>query len=257
MDIFLPTFFLIFGAIVGSFLNVVTDRLPKGQSILYPPSHCEHCRHRLTWYDLIPIFSYLFLRGKCRYCRKTISFYYPFVEICTGLLFLIAYVFLYPFNLLYLLYIVVITSILITIFFADYKYGLIPFPTIVAGCTVIILYFLINWDPELFKIHILSSLGSFLFFLFLFVITRGRGMGFGDVMLVLFMGLFLGFPYIIIALYLSFVIGALVSVFLILIGSKKLRHDTIPFGPFLVTGTFIAFYMGEYVIGFIMPYITV
>jgi leader peptidase (prepilin peptidase)/N-methyltransferase len=104
-------------------------------------------------------------------------------------------------------------------------------------------------------IHLLSALAAFLTFLFLFVITKGRGLGFGDVVLVLLIGLFLGFPNTAFALYLAFLSGALISVFLILIGIKKLKHDTIPFGPFLVIGTLISLYLGGNLLRLVTQYI--
>ncbi len=256
MDFFVYSVLFIFGTVIGSFLNVVADRLPQGRSILYPASHCEHCRHKLAWYDLIPVFSYIFLRGKCRYCHKEIGLFYPIVEVITGILFITTYVFLFHTGVIAFLFFLLSISLLIIIFFADFKYGLIPFPTIAIGCSVTLFYFVLYTTPDTFQNHIIASLGAFLFFLFLFVVTRGRGMGFGDVMLVLFMGLLLGYPNIIIALYMSFVIGALVSVLLIMYGKKKLRHDTIPFGPFLVSGTFIALYWGSYIMKFISQYVT-
>lgn len=250
----LTIFIFLYGLIIGSFLNVIIDRIPKGQSIVYPPSHCEHCRHRLAWYDLIPVLSFLMLKGRCRYCQKSIGIYYPFIELLTGLLFVLTYIFSINTNIIYIFYLLIMLSVFIVIFFTDYKYGIIPFSVTALGGITAFFYLITSFPLPVILIHFLSAIGAFLFFLFLFLITKGKGMGFGDVVLVLLMGLFLGFPEIIIALYLAFVLGAIISLILIVLGHKKIRHDTIPFGPFLVAGTFITLFWGKYFLNFITPY---
>lgn len=229
----------LFGTVVGSFLNVVIYRLPKGESIIFPPSHCPHCRHRLFWYDLMPIISYILLFGKCRYCKKTISVIYPLVEAITGLLFLFIFIFVPYGNIFTLFYYLFMAGVFLAIFFTDLKYGLIPFQLVLIGTVVVLFKLLLTFSLYVFLSHILSALAAFLIFLFLFLVTKGRGMGFGDVILVMLMGLFLGYPAIGFALYIAFLTGAVASLILIIVGSKRLRNDTIPFGPFLVLGTFI------------------
>jgi leader peptidase (prepilin peptidase) / N-methyltransferase len=240
-------FVFLFGIFIGSFLNVVIYRVPRGESIVFPSSHCPHCRHRLAWYDLIPLVSYLLLRGKCKYCKQNISLSYPLVELSTGLLFLfLFYLSITPIvNIILLLYLLTMGSIFTVIFFTDLKYGIIPFQVIFVGLIVSFLYLFSSFSFSIFLNHIFSSLGAFISFLSLFLLTKGRGMGLGDVVLVLLMGLFLGFPNIAFALYLAFLTGAIISLILVLIGSKRLRHDTIPFGPFLVAGTLISLFLGN------------
>src|SRR4051812_2282528 len=139
METLFLIYFLVFiyGTVIGSFLNVVIDRIPRNESLIKTRSHCEHCRRTLSWIDLIPIISYIFLRGKCRYCHVHIGYYYPVVEALTGLLFLVVTVSLHPGmqslqllsteSILIRLYFYFLISCLIVIFFTDYKYGIIPF----------------------------------------------------------------------------------------------------------------------------------
>ena len=250
-------FLLILGAAIGSFLGVVSYRLPKKESINFPPSHCSHCRHRLMWYDLIPIFSYLSLGGRCRYCKERISLTTLFIEVWSALLFVFIYSLFPNLSVFELIYYLFIGSIFTIIFFTDFQYGIIPFQITFLGGIAVLIYLLATFSPWVFLIHFLSALGAFLTFLFLFLITRGKGMGFGDVILVAFMGLFLGFPYIGFALYIAFLTGALISLILVVMGSKKLRHDTIPFGPFLVIGTFTSFFYGREILEFVRGFIPI
>lgn len=258
----LYVFAFIFGTIIGSFLNVLIDRIPKNESIIKTRSHCEHCRRTLSWLDLIPLFSYLYLKGKCRYCHKHINYYYPIVEAITGFLFMFTVYMMVPdihtlrsmstYAFLVLLYYLILFSCLITIVFTDLKYRIIPFYIVLIAAVATFIYIL--FQPT-FLSHILSALGVFAFFLFLFLITKGKGLGFGDVVFAFLMGLILGFPKIIVGLYLAFLTGAVISVILVLTGKKKLRGGSIPFGPFLVSGTIISIFWGELIIGKVIAYL--
>lgn len=250
-------FFLFFlGLAVGSFLNVLIYRLPKDLSI-FGRSFCPHCKKKIAWHDNIPLISFILLKGKCRHCRFPISLQYPVVEFLTGSLFVLAFFFFGIKNnesrimdLVTVGYYLFIFSGLIAIFFTDLKYGIIP-DKIVYSLVVLSLVYLLMIHNSLFIIHILSSIGAFLSLLFLFLVTRGRGMGFGDVKLAFLMGLFLGFPKIVVALYLAFLTGAVVSLILVLWGKKKFSGGTVPFGPFLVLGTLISFFLGDLIWGFL------
>lgn len=243
----------LFGLAVGSFLNVLIDRLPRDESIIKGRSYCDNCKKPLLWCDLIPLFSFVLLKGKCRHCRSPISLYYPIVELTTGILFVLVFLFfsqegimnheLRIMGLISVIYYLFIVPCLIVVFFTDLKYGIIPDRIVYPAILVSLLYLFII-PNSLFMIHVLSGLGAFLFFLFLYIITRGRGMGFGDVKLVFLLGLFLGWPYIIVALYFAFLTGAIVGCILILWRKKKLTGGTIPFGPFLVLGAIIAMFWG-------------
>lgn len=236
----------VLGLFMGSFFNVIIYRLPRNESIVFPPSHCPKCRHRLYFFDLIPVLSYILLNSKCRYCREPISIIYPLTELLTAFSYILIYTYA-QFNLVYLVYLLLIVSVFIIIFFTDLKYGVIPFQVVGFGLAAVIVYLLYTFSYAVFSVHILSAIGAFFFFLMLFVFTKGRGMGFGDVVLVLLIGLFLGFPNTVFALYIAFLSGALISLLLIFLRIKKLHHDTIPFGPFLVSGTLISLFLGTYI----------
>ncbi len=256
-------FVFIAGAFIGSFLNVLVDRLPKGQSVFGGRSHCDKCKKDLAWYDLIPVFSFIFLKGKCRYCHTPLSWYYPIVEFTTGIMFLsIFLVFGERFriydlgfmSLLSLIYYFFIISSLIVIFFTDLKYGIIPDAIVFPSILVSFLYLFFN-HYSLILNHLLAGVGAFLFFLFLFLITKGKGMGFGDVKLSFFLGLILGFPNTAVALYIAFLTGAMSGCILIVWKRKKLLGTRIPFGPFLVLGTIVALFLGEQIREIIMRFL--
>jgi len=260
LNLFFGLFSFVLGSIVGSFLNCVIYRLETGESFLKGRSYCPHCKHILDWRDLIPIFSFFILGGKCRYCSQKISWQYPLVEIATGLLFLSIFNFQFSrpegarlaqlywaaiFNL-------IIACFLIIIFVYDLKHYIIPDKVIYPAIALTFLYQLIsNFLPHqifgggsIFKYLILSALGSAAFFLTIVLISRGKWMGVGDIKLALLMGLFLSFPNILVALFLAFFIGALTGLILIAFSKKTLKSE-IPFGPFLVTGTFLAMFFGQ------------
>lgn len=250
----------ILGICVGSFLNVLADRLPREKSIIKGRSHCEKCKKTLKWNDLIPLFSFLMLKGKCRYCETKLSPYYLTVELITGILFVITALFavnnfqsVFNFQflnfqlLIPLIYYLFIISSLIVVFFADLKYGIIPdkiiFPTIIASSLYLLIYhssFIIN--------YLFSAVGAGLFFLVLFAGTKGRGMGFGDVKFAFLMGLILGFPKIIVSLYIAFLTGAIAGIILIIWRRKKIFGTSIPFGPFLVLGTLVTVFFGNFIL---------
>ncbi len=273
----------ILGLSIGSFLNVLIDRIPNDEPPFKGRSYCDRCKKTLKWYDLIPLISYLYLKGKCRYCRDYISFYYPLVELITGVMFVILFLWLgnLPFTIYYLpslnsqfsifnfqfilnyFYYAFILSSFIVIFFTDLKYGIIPDKIIYPA--IIISFFFLFFTPKeswlwlalqsatlvqlatlgVYANRFLSALGGFAFFLFLYLITRGKGMGFGDVKLAFLIGIVLGFPKIITALYLAFLTGAIVGSILIIWRKKKLKGGTIPFGPFLIIGAVLSLFFGE------------
>ncbi len=236
--------FLVFllGLCVGSFLNVLIDRLPKGESIWFGRSRCDHCKKTLRWFELIPLLSYLLQGGRCLRCHKKLSLQYPVVELATGVGFVL--IGGQAFDARQGLALAIIFSCLLVIFVADLKYMIIPDSMIVIGILGVLLQ-----GPALGDLQgrALSGMGASLFFLILFLITRGRGMGLGDVKLAFFLGLWLGFPRIVIAIYLAFLTGALVGVTLILTGKKGLKSK-IAFGPFLVLGAGITYFYSEQII---------
>ena len=245
-------FLFLIGVFVGSFLNVIIDRLPRKETIAKGRSHCEFCKKELGWYDLVPMLSFLMLKGKCRYCKAKLSFFYPTIELSTGILFAFTYLWIsqiyhLPFTIYHLIYYLIIISAFIVIFFSDLKYGIIP-DKIVFPAIFISLAYLFIIHNSLFIIHLSSALGACAFFLILFLITKGKGMGFGDVKLSFLLGLILGFPKIILALYLAFLTGAFVGIILIVWRKKRSLKDTIPFGPFLVIGTLLSLFLGNLIL---------
>jgi len=244
MKILQSLFLFVFGLCVGSFLNVVVYRLNHGLSPLLGRSICPKCKKKIPWQDNIPLLSFVFLGGRCRFCKKSISLQYPLVELATGILFVVDYQGLSGtirdyqgwLNLVYYLF---LTSVLIAIFVSDFRYQTIPDKIVYPAILISFLY------PIPYTLYpIPAALGAASFFLALVLITRGKGMGLGDVKLAGLMGLVLGWPKIIIALYLAFLTGAIAGVILVLIGKKRFGEH-IPFGPFLVGATWISILWGE------------
>lgn len=244
-------FFL--GAAIGSFLNVFVDRGFSGESFVKGRSRCDKCRENIAWYDLIPLVSFLNLGARCRFCKSSLSFYYLFAEIITGALFTGAFLFLSLMNASFttIVYYLAVMSILIVVFLEDLKFGTISDKIIYPSILLVSLY-LVFYSPNLLIPNLLSAMGAVTFFLLLLLITGGKGMGVGDIKFSILMGLILGFPQIIVGLYLSFLTGAVVSIILILWRKKKLRGSTIPFGPFLVLGTVFSLFYSNFFIELLM-----
>lgn len=237
-------FLFLLGLCVGSFLNCVVWRLNHDCSPLRGRSFCPKCKHKLGWKDNIPLLSFVLLRGKCRYCRSPISWQYPLVELATGILAVVSFQLSVvrgesPLSTVYCL---LITFTLIAIFVSDLLYTTIP-DKIVFPSLLISFIYLVLQSPNILISNILISLITAGFFYFLVLITRGRGMGMGDVKLVALMGLVLGWPKIVVALFLAFLTGALIGVILVIMGEKRLSSH-IPFGPFLTAATLISLFWG-------------
>lgn len=247
-------FIFIIGLFFGSFFLVVADRLGQGKSFITGRSHCDFCGHVLSWHELIPVLSFLRQKGLCGHCHKKLPYSYPVTEIATGLLFSLIYLVFIPQGLVPMLLAQVISGCLLIIFITDYKYEIIPFQVVAFGslvtlCNVVLI------KPEALLNHSISGLIAGLFFLLIFLVTRGKGMGFGDVVYAVFMGLLLGFPYILAGLYITFISGAIISLILVALKKKKLHGGTVPFGPFLVSGTFIMLIAGQPVMEIISNYL--
>lgn len=236
-------YFILLGSIIGSFLNVVIDRWGTKRSIVSKRSHCEACSKKLQYIDLIPIVSFLMLRGRCRYCNNKFPFRILLVEIISALAIPVLY-YLLGTNIIVFILILIIFYILLAIFFIDMQFGIIP-DRLTIGLFLAVIALLVFIDNTKVLNHILSSLGTLSFFLLLFIGTKGKGMGFGDVKLSFVLGLFLGFPNIVIALYSAFLTGAVLSIILVLWGKKSFSKGTIPFGPFLVLSAIFAYFFGE------------
>ena len=231
---------IVTGLIVGSFLNVCIYRIPRGESIVFPPSHCPKCGSRVAVRDLIPVFSYLFLKGRCRYCRERISPLYPLVEVITGLLFAVMYIHFGPGALL--VKYIFLTAVLVVVTFIDLEFYLIP--------DRIVLFALIGGLPLNLiarDLTIVSALSGMLsaggFLLILAVVSRG-GMGGGDIKLAAVIGFYLGWPNGLFSVLLACLLAGFLGMILLMTRLKK-RKDAIPFGPFIVVGTLITVFWGR------------
>lgn len=244
MSYFWTILFFAVGACVGSFLNVVADRLPKGKSIISPPSHCESCGRQLRAEENIPIISYLWLKGRCRYCKATIPRRIFFVELGTAALFALLF-WKYGFSHLFPV-MVVYGSIFVVLTVIDLEHGLLPnkivYPAIaIAFSVALAAHFLhLRGLPDLKSAAIGGAIGFF--FLFIPAVVS-RGMGWGDVKLAAFIGLATGFPLVLLALFLSIISGGLVAAALLLLKIRG-RKDAIPFGPFLALGILVTLLWG-------------
>lgn len=230
----------IFGLAVGSFLNLCIDRLPQGGSIVSPPSHCESCGHPLSALDLIPVLSYILLRGRCRYCGAPIPRRLPLVETATGLLFALLWHHYGPTPQWILA--TIYTCIMIIIFFTDLEHSLVPNQVIYPAIALALLAAPFTPSHSAREL-LLGGLTGFALLL-LIALIRPAGMGMGDVKLAAFIGLIVGFPSVLIALFLSFIAGGLVAGWLLLSGAKG-RKDPVPFAPFLVAGGMVAMLYGK------------
>lgn len=232
--------YALLGLAVSSFLNVCIDRLPERGSIVSPPSHCPACGRRLAPFDLIPLLSFVLLRGRCRYCGAPIPRRVLLVESTTGLLFALLW-YRYGFSL-WLLLATLYACFFIVIFFIDLEHHLVLNRAIYPAIVVALL--LIPFAPGHSAKELL--LGGLIGFALLFLIASiyPAGMGMGDVKLATFIGLVVGFPSVFIALLFSFVAGGLVGGGLLLTGLKG-RKDPIPFAPFLAAGGMVAMLYGK------------
>jgi leader peptidase (prepilin peptidase)/N-methyltransferase len=238
----------IFGLIIGSFLNVCIYRIPRGESIAWPGSHCPKCNHDLKWYDNIPLLSYVLLRGKCRYCKGVISIRYPLVELLNALIYNLVYL-KFGFGTDFIFYSLTF-SILLAIVFIDLKEMIIPDSLVVAILALSVIhkganYFLYGISPQLISsiLGLVAAGGLFA----AIVLVSGGGMGGGDVTLIGVLGFVLGFKYIFLNIFLSFILGAVISIVLLAVKIKK-RKDPVPFGPFIALGFFLTVLRGQAII---------
>ncbi len=242
MEILVYILLFIAGLVIGSFLNVVIYRIPRGISIIKPSSFCPECRAKVAFYDNIPVVSYFILKRKCRQCGARIPYTYPLVELATGLMFVVNF---YYFGLsLQLLSGIVLVSSLIAISIIDIKFMIIP-NVITWPMTGVGIILSIIGDPVRWWFPLAFSAGAFVFMLIIHLVYP-KGMGMGDVKLALMIGAFLG-SSVIPALFFGFLIGAVFGLLLILTKKRKVKQ-TIPFGPFIASGAVIALFWGENII---------
>ena len=257
--------YVLLGLAVGSFLGAFTYRYPKGKSVLRGRSFCPLCRRRICWHENVPLVSYALLGRKCRGCKKSISVRYPLIELTTALGFGgIYYLFdscsrglncflpgsssiqfwysiLGDFTLPFLLF---LFSTLVFLFVVDFEEQIIPDRAVFIPLALLV-FLLTLFSPEKLFLHLLAGFLAAGFLLLLHLITKGKGMGLGDVKFALFGGLFLGWPGMLVWLFASFVIGAVVGIALILLGKASFGQK-IAFGPFLIVSLVLISLLGTF-----------
>ncbi len=243
MVLFYSIMLFIMGCVFGSFFYVVGTRLPEEKSLIKPGSHCIFCNHKLAFFELIPIFSYLFLRGRCRYCHEKLSKEYILYELLTGILFLLSFA---KFGFTYEFFVaLIVSSLVVLIFITDFRYMIIlDSPLVVSSLFLFILkvvYF--SWKTAF--MGIVSGFLTFLVMLFVGkigdIVFKKESLGGGDIKFSFVIGMILGFKYAMVALVFSTFLALPYAV-----GSLLLKKDNeVPFGPFLVGSVFIVFFFLE------------
>ncbi len=252
-DIWIPIFIFIIGLVVGSFLNVCIYRIPRSDMSINSPhrSFCPECHQTIRFYDNIPLLSYLFLRGKCRYCKAKISILYPIVEVVTAVLFLVMY---YKFGkTLEFLHALIFVSVLIPIFVIDAQHYIIPNAISLTGLGlgVVIVCAIAFQDKSVdyLRARLIGFVaGGLVIWIIAFVgsaIMRKKAMGMGDVKLMAIIGLFLGaWPELVLVIGLSAFSGAIIGTLLIATGRKE-RKSPIPYGPFIAGAAVVVLLWGD------------
>lgn len=267
MDWFLTAYIsaiiFVFGAVIGSFLNVLIYRLPIGMDFKKGNSICPNCEHKLNWKDLFPLFSWIFLGGKCRYCKAPISKQYPIVEALNGTFYVLSYIFLcggvqikgFMFEFsdlgisLKLAGYMIMFSALIVVSWIDFKHQIIPdsmWIAILVGGLLIVVDALLTGDFS--KDWIISKIIGFftvsgLFFI-VALVTQGRAMGGGDIKLMAAVGFVLGWKAVLLTLFMSAIFGVLFSIGRKIVSKKEMK-GVVPFGPFLAMGSAVCAFVGE------------
>lgn len=239
---------IVFGLLIGSFLNVCIYRVPRKQSIVFLASHCTKCKTELKPLDLVPVFSYCFLKGKCKYCKVKIGSKYAIIELVNAVMYLFLFM-KFGFSIEFLEF-AILTSLLIVITSVDLESQIIPDEFIVFGFAVIIIFIVISvfrGNLELLNSGIGLLLGGGIFLL-IAVLSNGA-MGGGDIKLMALLGFWFGWQSILLIMFLSFVLGAIISVTLLLFKIKS-RKDKIPFAPFIVLATILTLFFGNEIISF-------
>lgn len=246
--IVLYAFIFSFGIIVGSFLNVCIYRLPKEETLITGGSHCMKCNNKIKKYDLVPLFSYLFLRGKCRSCGDKIPLRYPMVELLNGLLWLLVF-FTFEFTLKSVI-ICILFSALVVVFFMDWDTQLISTTVTLIIGLLAIPYFIFVRDISL-PMHLLGAFVVSVPLLLIDVLSKGRAMGRGDVYLMAAAGLLLGAKLIAVAFFIGLITASIAG----LIIKYKTQNSQFAFGPFLSIGIAASALYGERILTAYLTYI--
>lgn len=246
MNLIMWLIIFLFGSIIGSFLNVCIFRVPKEESIVFPASHCGSCNTKLKGKDLVPIISFLALKGKCRYCDDKVSIQYPLIEIATGILFVIVYL---KFGLsIDFLKFVTLTSVLLVIGIIDYKTQYVYSSVIMTGIIFGIIFLTITLITGEKLNLINAAIGALIPAVILAIIVwTTNGMGWGDVEIIFMIGIFLGLKLNLLNLFISIILGGVYAIYLIIF-KKRNGKEAIAFGPYIVVATFITFICGNQIL---------
>lgn len=247
-EIFFYILVFLYGITIGSFLNVCIYRIPKKENMVTTRSHCMNCDYQLRWYDLVPLFSYLALRGKCRKCRQKISIQYPLIEALNGVLYLLVF-WKYGLSIESLLY-CLLTSALIVLSVIDFRTYEIPF-----GINVFILTLglvRIVTDYHNWSQYVIGFLSVSLFLYLLYLVTRGRGVGGGDIKLMAASGLLLGWKLNVLAFALGCILGSVIHICRMKFSGED---HVLALGPYLSMGIYLAVLFGEQWIAWYMAFV--
>ncbi len=246
-DLVFIVFAFIFGAVIGSFLNVVIYRLPRNKSLISPPSHCPKCGHQIRWYENIPVLSYLFLLGKCSKCKTKIPFRYPFVEILTGVASASTF-YKYGLSADYF-FVFLFLSLMIALSFIDFDLQIIPDEINLIGFVSGIVYAYLRTDFTVLDSLIGAVVGSGFLFLVGYLYFKFRkieGLGFGDVKLMAFIGSYVGWFGALFTIFAGSLFGAVIGIGYSFLKKKKNKATfQIPFGPFLAAAAVIYIFFGH------------
>ena len=231
----------ILGLVIGSFLNVCIYRIPVEESIAFPPSHCGKCKHNLSPIDLVPVLSFIFLRGRCKYCNEKISIRYPLIESLNGILYLIVYL-KFGLTLIALKYCILV-SLLIVIGMIDYDTQFVFTSTTIFGGIIAGIFIVIQ--AVVYKEGIIDLIlgGAIGFGIIGLIVFLTKGMGEGDIEIATVCGLFLGIKGILLGLFLAIILGGIVGIIILALKLKKAK-EKIAFGPCIAIGSLISMLWG-------------
>ncbi len=245
---FMAVFVFLFGAVIGSFLNVCIYRIPLEQSVISPRSRCMSCGAEVNWYDNIPVLSWFLLRGRCRSCGVSFSIRYPMVELLCGCLVLLLFL-RFGLTVPFFVYFILVTS-LIVITFIDFDHQIIPDEISIPGIGIGFIASFFMPEPGWLSsaLGILAGWGGLAFVFYAYLWLTGReGMGGGDAKLLAMLGAFLGLKAVPFIIFVSSLVGTVVGVTIMLL-QRKGRHLAIPFGPYLAFGAVLYIFYGSWLI---------
>ena len=238
---FFYTLVFLYGIMIGSFLNVCILRIPARESIVTGRSHCDHCKKLIRWYDLIPVFSYFILGGRCRYCKTKFSIQYPMMEALNGIFYVLVF-YCYGFRVLSVIYCLLISALLV-LSVIDLRTNTIPFGINILIFVLGLMRLVMDYSHSYDYLIGFISVSGFLYLVYL--ITKGRGIGGGDIKLMAAAGLVLGWKLIILSLFLGCVYGSLIHPIRMKVSGQG---RVLAFGPYLSAGIITSIYFGDQMI---------